>query len=231
MQAKHIMTTDVATVSANALVLEAARLMTDRRISAVPVVDAAGRIEGIVSEGDLMFRVETGAERPRSWWLSLFSSADGMAADFVKAHARSVADVMTREVVTVDEDAPIADVARILEERHIKRVPVLSGGRLAGIISRADLVRALASVAEPIGPMPSRDDETLRKEVEAALQGQRWPGTFPIGVSVSEGIVHLWGFADSETRRTAIRVLVEEIPGVRKVENHLKPSLPAYGGM
>lgn len=231
MQAKHIMTKDVATVSSGASVREVARLMTERHVSAVPVVDAKGQLEGIVSEGDLMFRVETGTERPRSWWLSLFSSADGLATDFVKAHARSVADVMTRNVVTVDEAAPIADVARILEERHIKRVPVLSAGRLAGIISRADLVRALASATDPIGPMPSPDDETLREQVDTALRTAGWTGTFPIGVSVSEGVVHLWGFADSEARRTAIRVLVEEIPGVRKVENHLKPSLPAYGGM
>jgi osmotically-inducible protein OsmY len=102
---------------------------------------------------------------------------------------------------------------------------------LAGIISRADLVRALASAAEPLGPMPSPDDETLREQVDTALRAAGWTGTFPIGVSVSEGVVHLWGFADSEARRTAIRVLVEEIPGVRRVENHLKPSLPAYGGM
>lgn len=231
MQAKHIMTRDVVTVSADTSVGAAARLMTERRISALPVVDAAGRLEGIVSEGDLAFRVETGTERPRSWWLSLVSSADDRAADFVKAHGRSVADVMTRDVVTVDEAAPLADIARILEERHIKRVPVLEDGRLAGIVSRADLVRALASASDPIGPTPSPDDETLREQVDTALRAAGWAGSFPVGVSVSDGVVHLWGFADSETRRTAIRVLVEEIPGVRRVENHLKPSVPAYGGM
>ncbi|MFN4088151.1 MAG: CBS domain-containing protein [Alphaproteobacteria bacterium] len=231
MLAKHIMTKDVATIAPDGTVREAARLMTERRVSALAVTGADGRLLGIVSEGDLMFRAETGAERPRSWWLSIFSSSDGMAEDFVKSHARRIGDVMTRDVVTVDEETPIGEVARTLEARHIKRVPVLSGGRLAGIISRADIVRTLAAAPEPVGPGLKAGDEDLRLRVEAALRDQAWARSFPVGVSVNDGVVHLWGFADSEAKRTAIRVLVEEVPGVERVENHLKPSLPAYGGI
>src|SRR3546814_8558008 len=115
MQARHVLTRDVLTIPLGASTREAARLRTDRRISALPVVDDAGRLQGVISEGDLMLRSEFGPERPRSWWLSLFSTSDTMASEFVKAHARSVADVMTRDVISVEEDTPLADVARPLE--------------------------------------------------------------------------------------------------------------------
>jgi CBS domain-containing protein len=231
MRAKHIMTRDVVTLAPETSVRDAARALVTHRISAAPVVDADGRLVGIVSEGDLMLRADPEADRPRSWWLSLLTSSEDAAAAFVKSHARRVADVMTRDLVTVEEDTPLAEVARTLEERHIKRVPVVRGGRLVGIVARADLVRAVASAPEPVWPMPSPSDEALRERVIAALRDQSWAGGLPISVIAKDGVVELWGFAETETRRKAVRLLVEEIPGVQRVEDHLGPvPLPAYYG-
>lgn len=230
MRARHVMTRDVVTVAPDMPVRDVARVLVENRISAAPVVDADGRVVGIVSEGDLMLRAEPGARRPRSWWLWLLTSDDDEAAAFVKAHGRRVSEVMTRDIVTVEENTPLAEVARILEERHIKRVPVLRAGRLVGIVARADLVRALASAPEPVGPEPSPSDDELRERVIAALRDQPWADGFSVSVIVANGVVDLWGFADSEAKRKAIRVLVEQVPGVQQVKDHLRHVPLAYLG-
>jgi CBS domain-containing protein len=218
MQARDIMTTPVITVTPDTLVADVARLLLERGISAAPVVGADGGLVGIVSEGDLVGRPETGAEERRSWWLRLLAGPQDTARDYVRIHGRRVADVMTREVRTVTEEASITEVTRLLETHRIKRVPVVRDGRVVGIVSRADLLRGFGSRQPP--PAVAADDRALRARVLAAL---RDAGAAPglVNVVASDGVVHLWGAVDSEEQRQACRVAAENVPGVRGVDNHL----------
>ncbi len=221
MRAGDVMTADVVTVGPEAWVGEIARLLLEHRISAVPVVDAAGRLVGIVSEGDLVRRAETGTLPRRAWWLDLLTDPAVEAREYVKTHGRRAADVMTRGVVTVGVDTPLEDVARLLERHRIKRVPVVRAGRVVGIVSRADLIRALA-----VRPIERRtavvaDDRTVREAVLAVLRAQPWwVGTYR-QVTVVDGVAHLWGLVRSPAERDAMRVAAESVPGVRGVEDHL----------
>lgn len=142
MQAGDVMTTWVATVAARATVREAARLMAERKISALPVLDDEDRMIGIVSEGDLLRRAELGTETAGSWWL--VALAKDAAADYRKTHGVTVSDVMTRRVVSVARTTPLREVAQLMQKHRVKRLPVLDAGRLVGVVSRADLVRSLA---------------------------------------------------------------------------------------
>jgi CBS domain-containing protein len=215
------MTPDVVTVGPGARVDEIARLMLDHHISAVPVVDASGRLVGIVSEGDLVRRAETATVGRPAWWLELLTDQGALARDYVKTHGRRARDVLTRDVLTVGVDTPLEDVARLLERRRIKRVPVVRDGHVVGIVSRADLVRTLA--VRPPQPPPAEvaDDRAIRERVLATLRAQPWwLGTYR-NVVVVDGVVHLWGLARSQAERDAVRVAVETVPGVRGVEDHL----------
>ena len=150
MRAVEVMTTKVITVGENASVAEVAKLLAERGISAVPVVDKDNRVIGMVSEGDLLHRTETGTEKCRSWWLEMMASTNQLAGDYIKSHGANVKDVMTRDVISVSDTTPLADIAVLLETNRIKRVPVVRDGKLVGIVSRANLVRALAmTVNEP----------------------------------------------------------------------------------
>ena len=218
MQARDVMTGTVVTVRPETPVREIARLLLEHRVSAVPVTDAAGTLLGIVSEGDLMRRAETGTERPSSWWLSLLSSPEDEALAFVKSHGGRAEDVMTRDLVTVADDTPLEEVAAVLERRRIKRVPVLHAGRLAGILSRADLLRGL--VARQLAPAATADDRTLKAAVEAKLRDAGVRPAF-VSVLVTDGVVQLWGAVSSEAERRAAKVAAEEVPGVRGVRSEV----------
>lgn len=223
MKAKDIMTTPVVTVSPATTVREIAALLLERRISAVPVVED-GRLVGLVSEGDLLHRHEIGTDRDRparSWWLGLIAGGPGeAAAQYVKSHAMRARDVMTRDVITVDEDTPIATIAARLEAHHIKRVPVLRGGRPVGIVSRTDLIRALAARPRSTEPPRARSDESIRRELLAELERQPWWRSSASSLTVTDGIVHYWGILDYGEQTDAARVAAENVPGVRKVEDH-----------
>jgi len=230
VKAKDVMTRRVVTATPDTGVREIARLLTERRISAVPVVDAEGHVLGIVSEGDLVRRPELGTERHPSWWLRLFLAPEDRAREFVKSHGRRAKDVMTREVVTVDEDASLEDIAELLESRHIKRVPVVREGKIVGIVSRADLLRAFAS--RKTAPPPTGDDRTLRHRIEQALEEAGVRREF-ISVMVSGGVAHLWGIVDTPEEREAARVAAESVHGVRAVNirlNILPPGTRALIG-
>jgi CBS domain-containing protein len=217
------MTADVVAVGPETHVEEIARLLLQHRISAVPVIDAAGRLLGMVSEGDLMLRPEAGTARRRPWWLEMLSDSAVLARDFVKTRGHRAADVMTRGAVTVGEDTPIEEVAGLLERREVKRVPVVRDGRVVGIVSRADLVRTLASrrAAAPEGRAPV-NGRAIRERVLAALRAQPWwAGGGHTSVVVEDGVVHLWGAAPSPAERAAMRVVAGNVPGVRAVEDHL----------
>ncbi len=222
MKAADVMTARVITARPDVSVGALAALMGDNGISAVPIVDADERLVGIVSEGDLVRRSETGTERRRGWWLRAFAEPETLAAEYVKAHGRRAADVMTREIVSVTEDTPIADIADVLERRRIKRVPVLRDGKLVGIVSRANLVRALAAMPPQRGELAA-DDGAIRAQLADELKRSGFGSTVAASVIVAEGTVHLWGFYHSDSEHKAIRVAAEGIPGVREVVDHLMP--------
>lgn len=231
MVARDVMTTRVVTVKPESSVREVAQLLLEHRISAVPVVDADGRILGIVSEGDLIGRPEIGTPRRRSWWLAWFGGAGEGAAEYVKAHGRHARDVMTRGVVSIAEDTPLGEVAQLLEERQIKRVPVVHDEKLVGIVSRADLLRALASAKDRTRPTGESSDQAIREQLLTVLDRQSWAMLARVNVTVADGIVHLWGLADSEEQRRALLVAAEGIPGVRGVQDHLGTIAPYLRGI
>jgi CBS domain-containing protein len=220
MMARDVMVSPVVTVKPSASVKEVAKLLFERRISAVPVVDDQGKVVGIVSEGDLIHRTEAGTERQRSWWLLGLTGEETLAAEYVKAHARKVADVMTSPVTTATPDTPLHEVATLMEGNAIKRVPILKDGQLVGIVSRANLVRAVASARESPLEIPL-SDANIRDKLLAHLQEQAWGRPWLLNVLVNDGIVDLWGVARSDAERTAIRVAAESIQGVRAVNDNL----------
>jgi CBS domain-containing protein len=226
VKAADLMAEDVVTVRPTTKVSAIAQLLLENRISAVPVLDDAGEIVGIVSEGDLLRRSETGTERRRSWWLELLVSNATLAGEFVKSRGRLAEDVMTREVVTADEATPLDGIAGLMEKHHVKRVPIVSGKRLVGIVSRADLVAALAAPvpAQPRGP----DDHSARAAFLAALREQPWGRAAAIRASSRGGILHLHGVVGSEEERRAVELLARSTPGVRDIRSDLTvmPPLP-----
>lgn len=229
MQAKDIMTADVLTVGPDTGVAAIADIMVKHRISAVPVVDAGNRVLGIVSEGDLMRRAEIGTERHRSWWLSLFSGGPELASEFAKSHGVKASEVMTANPITVDEDASLDEIAALLESRHIKRVPVLSDGKLAGIVSRANLIQALTALKEKVVTIPSSDDRLIREAMIAQIGKKDWAAGARLNVVVTNGVIHLWGLTDSAEQQKALVVAAENVPGVVGVENHMALMPSHYG--
>ncbi|MGV3635704.1 MAG: CBS domain-containing protein [Pseudorhodoplanes sp.] len=220
MNASDVMTVRVVTIEPDATVQAAAKLMLERGISALPVVDKSGRLIGIISEGDLIRRAETGTERKSSWWLNVVSGSDQLAYDFVKAHGTKVSDVMTKEVVVAKPDTPLRDVARLLESNRIKRVPVVEEDLLIGVVSRANLLQALASV-RPTAAAVKLSDSELRDVIIDRLSAQPWSHPSLLNPIVNDGVVDLWGMVLTPTEHDAVRVLVEETPGVRGVNSHL----------
>jgi CBS domain-containing protein len=222
MRAIDVMTSEVISVDENATVTAVARLLAERGISAVPVINKSNQVIGLVSEGDLLHRAETGTEQRRSWWLDMMGSTNRLAGDYIKSHSSKVKDVMTRGVLSVTETTPVADIALLLETNRIKRVPVVRDGKLFGIVSRANLVQALAmTIDEPLGEAKA-DDRSIRKRLLAELKAQRWAEVSPANVTVKDGIVHLWSSYLSEQEKRALVVAAENTPGVRRVEDHMR---------
>jgi CBS domain-containing protein len=220
MQARDVMASPVITVGKNATVREVANILLEQRISAVPVIDNADKVIGIVTESDLMHRAEAGTERAYSWWLHFLTDDATMAADYVKSHTAKVQDVMTSDVVTAAPETPLHEIAILLEERRIKRIPIVSkDGNLVGIVSRANLIQAVAS-ARPKIEM-TLPDSTIRQKLLGELKKHSSAHTHNLSVTVTNGIVDLWGYAKSGEERKAIRVIAEAIPGVTLVKDHL----------
>jgi len=218
MRARDIMTTSVVTVSPETDIAEAVKLMLDRQISGVPVIDSSGRLIGILTEGDLMRRAElvTGQQ---SWWINPISSPEQEAKAYVKAHGLKVKDVMTREVVTINEQEPLDRIAMVFEERGIKRTPVMRNGKIIGIVSRANLLRSLA-VKKISDPAPS--DSKIRAAILATAAEDASIRVVLVDVTVDDGVVHLWGNTASEAEREAFRVVAENTTGVKEVQNHIR---------
>ncbi len=226
MKVRDIMSTKVVTVSPSTTVRDIAGLMVEKHVSGLPVLSDSGTLVGIVSEGDLLRRPELGTQKHRRRWVSFFSGVDEQAREFTKTHALRAGDVMTEQVIHVSEQTPLGDVVGLMEKHNIKRLPVLSDGKLVGIVSRADLLRALAArQANPIPP-PAESDATIRAAMNEVLKNEEWAMSAMVNVIVSEGAVHLWGVIDSDDQRQALRVAAENIPGVTAVKEHLSFSLP-----
>ena len=220
MKAAEVMTRGVATIRPDETVRVAARTMLRFGISGLPVVDAAGRLVGIVTEGDFLRRAETGTERRHPRLLEILLGPGRLADEYVHSHGRKVEEVMTPNVITVSADTPLQDVVRIMEQRRIKRVPVLSDGKVVGIISRANLVQALARLADE-APASRGDDEAIRTRILAELDKQTWAPSSTISVIVRNGVAELWGTIFDEREREAVRVAAENVPGITTVKDDL----------
>ena len=235
MRAMDVMTTPVITVTSDTTVQDLAKQLSEKGISGVPVVEDGDRIVGVVSEGDLLHRTETGTERRlqrrRSWWLDSLAAEEEAARDYVKEHGRRVRDIMSTEVITVPDTADLADVAMLLETKRIKRVPVTHDGKLVGIISRANLVRALATTSSAPAIVADADDRSIREQLLSELRGQRWANIWAADIMVRDRVVHIWMSDDQpEAEKQALRIAAENISGVRRVEEHIVPApvIPAF---
>lgn len=222
MRASDVMTGNVISVTPDMTVREVARILVDNGISGAPVLESDGHVAGMISEGDLLRRAEIGTdERTRTSWLDLWS-ASHEARDYIKTHAVKVRDVMTTDVVTVQPDTPLGEVAGILETRRIKRVPVTKAGQLVGIVSRANLVQALASVPDEPASDVTLSDAEIRAMLMGELAGRKWSFAGR-NIVVTDGVVHLWGIFHSLEAVDAVRVAAQGIPGVKRVEDHTEP--------
>lgn len=220
MKAADVMVRNVITITPDATVGEVADLLLTHRISAVPVVDRNGNMVGIVSEGDLLRRAEAGTDLRRPHWLEWMTPGQTLAAEFVKSHSRRVSDIMTRRVISVTADTPLDKVATVLERNGIKRVTIVENGKLVGILSRANLVQALAALYRRAAPA-TIDDSRVRADVVAALEAHDWMHPSLLNVIVHDGTVELWGIVDSTAEKKAVRVAAEVTPGVKLVNDNL----------
>ena len=220
MNVKEVMTSPVISVPSDGSISQAIQLMLQHRISGLPVVDKDGHLVGIVTEGDFLRRAETGTQRQRPRWLDFLIGPGRLADEYTRTHGRKVQEIMTADPVTVTEEALLDEVVRIMEKHRIKRVPVVRGGDLVGIVSRANMLHALAGVARDIKPSAT-SDQAIREALLAELARQTWAPAALINVIVKDGIVELWGTITDERERQAVVVAAENVPGVKAVRDHL----------
>ncbi len=218
MQVRDVMTRNVISVRASQSVLEAAELMLENRISGLPVVDAAGALVGVVTEGDFLRRGEIGTQRQRPRWLEFLLGPGRLAAEYVHTTGRTVEEVMTADPVTVSEDDSLETVVELMERRHVKRLPVLRNGRIVGIVSRSNLMDALTENAR-YAHEPAADDGTIRDRILAAFAAANWAPK--ISVAVHSGTAELSGIITDERERKALIVAAENVAGVKEVHDHL----------
>jgi CBS domain-containing protein len=218
MRAHQIMTKPVITVSPDATIVEAANIMLQRHVSGLPVVKD-DELVGIVSEGDFIRRSEIGTQHKRGRWLRFILGPGQSASDFVHEHGRRVFEVMTKDPLTITEDTALAEIVNMMEKNNVKRLPVVRDGTLVGIVSRANLLQAVASLAREV-PDPTADDDHIRERIITAMEKNDWC-PFGLGVIVKDGIVHLSGVITEERSRQAAVVAAENVQGVKKVHDHL----------
>ncbi len=220
MNVADVMTRKVVAVAPDDSVAVALKRMLDNGVSGLPVIDAAGTLVGIVTEGDFLRRAETATERRRPHWVEVLLGPGKLADEYVHTHGRKVSEVMSGDVATVNEDTPLDAVVRLMESRRIKRLPVMRDGRVVGIVSRANLLRAVAGLAGE-APPTTADDKAIRERILAELDRQTWSPRASIDIVVRGGVVELWGAVLDDRERGAVRVLAENVPGVRAVKDHL----------
>jgi len=221
MRAADVMVRDVVTVHPETSVADAVKLLVARDISALPVVDAQGALVGIMSEADLLHRSEIGTEKHRSWLMESLTAATTLAEDFAKSHGKKVGEIMTTDVITASEEDTLAEIAGLFERHRIKRAPVTRDGRVVGVVSRSNLIQALASAAGA-AEAPEDSDRRIRDELLRRLeQQQNWTDFGSRNVTVSHGVVHLWGLITSDAERRALITLAEGVPGVARVYDEM----------
>jgi CBS-domain-containing membrane protein len=227
MKAKDVMVSPVITGTVDMTIREVAKTLVQNRISALPIVDGNDDVIGIISEGDLICREEIGTQRQRSWLLSLFTSSVQLAEEYAREHARKVEYLMTHEVISVEPETALSEVTRLFEQHQIKRVPVLDQGKLVGIITRSNLVQAIATA--PQIQQQSLGDEDIRARIQLELEAESWTNPMLINVTVNNGTVNLWGQIRSEAERRAVRIAAENVVGVKAISDHLTlEPLPAW---
>src|SRR3954452_2624727 len=219
MRAHQIMTRSVISVTPDTSIVEAANIMLKRHVSGLTVVDNAGKLVGVVSEGDFIRRSEIGTGRKRGRWLRFILGSGKSASDFVHEHGRKVSEVMTSSPVTITEDTALAGIVDLMERSNVKRLPVIRGDTIVGIVSRANLLQAVADLAREV-PDPTADDDHIRARIFDALERNDW-SPHGLSVIVRNGIVHLSGIITDERSRQAAMVCAENITGVKKVHDHL----------
>jgi len=224
LAAKDLMTADVVTVPPETPVIAVARLLSERGISAVPVQGPDGAVLGVVTEADLVRRLAGEEDQPAGWFRALFADPAALADRYARTHGSTAADIMTEAVVTVTEDTTAAHIAHLMEDRAVRRVLVVSDGRLRGIVSRADLLRALVSPPPADGDLA---DDRIRQAVLAAMRKEPWADTFYTLVEVKGGIVTFHGFSRTDAVKRGLRVLAQGVPGVRGVVDESQP-MPSY---
>lgn len=220
MKVSDVMTRRVVSVTPEATIRHAIRLMLDYHISGLPVIDDKAKLVGIVSEGDFLRRSEIGTERKRSRWLGALLGPGEPANDYVHSHGLKVKEVMTRKPITVQEDTPLDQVVHLMESRSVKRLPVVRGEQVVGVVSRANLMRALASMYRA-APKSSKNDAAIRGQILSDIAKQDWSVGVDVDVVVRNGIADIWGSIAELAQREALKVLVEKTPGVKQVEDHL----------
>ena len=223
MRALDVMVRDVVTVHPDMDVAEAVKLLIEHDVSALPVLNNEGNLVGVLSEADLIHRAEIGTEKHRPWWLEAVTGGSTLAEEFAKSHGKKVGEVMTDGVISVTEETPLSEIAALFERKRIKRVPVVKDGRLVGVVSQSNLIQALASL---IGRTDHIDesDRQIRLELLSRLQEQSWTDFGSRNITVSDGVVHLWGLVGSEAERKALLALAEGVPGVSRVSDEMTPA-------
>ena len=220
MLAKDIMTTGVICVAPDATVEAIAKLLLENHISGVPVTNSEGHVLGVVSDTDLMHRVAGWPSPHESLWLQWFQSSAAIAAKVKKAVGSCARDIMTAPAITIDPNRPIAQIAEILADRHLRRVPVVADGKIVGIVSRTNLIQALGVTGAHVDT-PSHRDQEIREQVLAHVRERQPNGKHLVNVLVADGVVHLWGVVDTDEEREATRLIAESIAGVRSVKSHV----------
>jgi len=220
MKASDVMTRDVVSIGPDDSILEAVRLMLQHKISGLPVIDGSGALVGVVTEGDFLRRAETGTQRKRARWIEFLVGPGKLASEYVQTSGRKVHEVMTADVETVGEDAPLEKIVHMMERHRIKRLPVVRGAKVVGIVTRQNLVRAVAGLALEARPA-TPGDAAIRERLLADLKKQPWAPLGLIDIAVRDGVVTFTGALTDERQRLALRVAAENVAGVKKVQDHL----------
>jgi CBS domain-containing protein len=219
VRAHQIMTRHVITVTPETTIVDAANLMLHNHISGMPVIDKSGALVGIISEGDFLRRTEIGTQRKRGRWLKLLLGPGAAATDFVHARGVKVGEIMTQNPLTVAEQTSLEDIVQLMEKNNVKRLPVMRDGAIVGLVSRSNLLQAVAALARDV-PDPTADDDHIRNRIIAAIADKDW-APFGLNVVVRDGVVHLDGVITEERSRAASIVAAETVAGVKEVHDHL----------
>lgn len=223
MNASDVMIRTVVTVDVDTPVAEVAKLMMLNDVSALPVVNADGQLIGMISEADLLHREEIGTEQHRSWWREAVTPAATLAAEFARSHGKRADDLMSRRLITATEETSLAEIATLLERNHIKRIPIVRGSKLVGIVSQANLIQALAS-SNLTAHSGLDESRIIKQEILSRLNEQTWTDFGNRNIIVTDGDVHLWGLVGSQEERRALTALVEGVPGVTRVIDEMIPA-------